>query len=279
MMPQGGGGMLNIAHRGARSLAPENTMAAARKALALGADMWEMDMAVTQDGALIVFHDDSLLRTTDAKARFPRRSPWTFTDFSLEEIRSLDSGSWFVETDPHGEIAAGHVSAAEQKSLRGEKVPTLEEALLFTQESDWRINVELKRLPPPLENFPVVERVLDLIRRLKIDKRRVVFSSFNHAWVREVRARDADFEAEALVGFNNVLPMLVEPLEFKAYNMRSTLTNEAEVLSLTRRGIAVKLYVVNEEGDMRRFIAAGAAGLFTDFPQRLAPLKKSLALT
>ncbi|HFD40915.1 MAG TPA: glycerophosphodiester phosphodiesterase, partial [Anaerolineae bacterium] len=92
--------VVNIAHRGARSLAPENTLVAARKALAVGADLWETDVAVTADGELILFHDDSLVRTTDAERRFPDRAPWTFTTFSLAEIRSLDAGSWFVETDP-----------------------------------------------------------------------------------------------------------------------------------------------------------------------------------
>ena len=53
--------MLVIAHGGARSLAPENTLAAARKALEVGADMWELDVAVTADGELILCHDDSLV--------------------------------------------------------------------------------------------------------------------------------------------------------------------------------------------------------------------------
>ena len=59
--------ILAIAHAGARSLAPENTLAAARKALEVGADMWELDVAVTADGHLFLFHDDSLARTTNAR--------------------------------------------------------------------------------------------------------------------------------------------------------------------------------------------------------------------
>ncbi|WP_353763502.1 glycerophosphodiester phosphodiesterase family protein, partial [Oceanithermus sp.] len=54
---------LVIAHRGARSLAPENTLAAAQKGLEVGADLWETDVGVTADGVLILFHDDSLKRT------------------------------------------------------------------------------------------------------------------------------------------------------------------------------------------------------------------------
>ena len=60
-----------IAHRGARSLAPENTLAAARKALEVGADLWETDVSVTNDGELILFHDESLIRTTNVKKTVP----------------------------------------------------------------------------------------------------------------------------------------------------------------------------------------------------------------
>jgi len=113
--------VLNIAHAGARSLAPENTIAAASKALEVGADMWELDVAVTRDGELILFHDDSLARTTDAVNRFPDRAPWTFTTFSLAEVRSLNAGSWFAETDPFGEIAREVLPKQEDTSRTREK--------------------------------------------------------------------------------------------------------------------------------------------------------------
>jgi len=57
---------LIIAHRGASSLAPENTLASAQKALQIGADLWELDVAVTADGELVLMHDDTLERTSNA---------------------------------------------------------------------------------------------------------------------------------------------------------------------------------------------------------------------
>jgi glycerophosphoryl diester phosphodiesterase len=100
-------GVLCIAHRGAASLAPENTLAAAHKALALGAGMWELDVSVTADGELVVLHGDSLARTTNVQAFFPQRSPWQISTFTLAEVRKLDAGSWFVDIDPFGTIAGG----------------------------------------------------------------------------------------------------------------------------------------------------------------------------
>ena len=87
--------VLNIAHRGARSLAPENTLAAARMARHAGADMWELDVAVSADGALFVMHDDSLQRTTNAAQRFPDRAPWTFSGFTLAELEAEGLGPFF----------------------------------------------------------------------------------------------------------------------------------------------------------------------------------------
>ena len=117
----------------ARSLAPENTLAAARKALEIGADLWELDVAMTADGELFVVHDDTLERTSNVREVFPDRKPFSNYLFTLEEVKRLDFGSWFVSTDPFKQIAAGNVSAAEQESYRGEKAPTLREALAFTR--------------------------------------------------------------------------------------------------------------------------------------------------
>ena len=66
---------LIAAHRGARSLAPENTLAAARVALAAGAGMMEIDLRMSLDGELVLIHDSSLVRTSDAPVKFPVPHP------------------------------------------------------------------------------------------------------------------------------------------------------------------------------------------------------------
>jgi len=262
----------NIAHAGGRALAPENTLAAARKSLEVGADLWELDVAVTADGELILFHDDSLARTTNVETLFPDRAPWTFTTLSLAEIRSLDAGSWFAAADPLGQIAAGTVSAAELQTYAGEKIPTLAEALIFTQENDYRVNIEMKRLPPPLQDFPVPQRVVSLIERLKIDPHRLIISSANQTWLRTVRQLNPALELQAVLGIPETAPLEWGNFEFTAYNVRHTMISDNEIMALRRRGIAINLWTVNDPDDMERFIAAGVAGLITDFPQRLKKL-------
>jgi len=93
-----------IAHRGASAYAPEHTLAAYRLALEQGADYVEQDLAVTRDGTLICLHDDTLERTSNVAEIFPGRfakdpgragTRWIANDFTLDEIRRLDTGRWF----------------------------------------------------------------------------------------------------------------------------------------------------------------------------------------
>jgi glycerophosphoryl diester phosphodiesterase len=146
-------------------LAPENTLAAARKAFTLGADLWECDVRFTKDGVPILMHDATLRRTTDCYRKFPTRAPWWVHLFSLAEVERLDAGSWFNQDDPFGQIRAGAIPHAEQQSYIAEPVPTLEEALRFTAERSWRMNIEIKgtaQLGPETLARRVVELVQDL---------------------------------------------------------------------------------------------------------------------
>ena len=262
-----------IAHRGARSLAPENTMAAARAARETGADLWETDVTVTGDGKLILMHDDTLERTTDARSRFPDREPWSCVAFTLDEIRSLDAGSWFVETDPLGRIAAGVVDPSKLSAFRGERVPTVREALRFTGDTSFPVNLELKHLPPACEGFPLVERVLAMIDELGVDHGLVLISSFHHDWLREIRQETPSIAVQALIGEYQYKQIDWDgPLEFETYNIENTLINEKQIRALTKRGISLNIFTVNDGDEMFRFAGSGASGLFTDFPQRAVRL-------
>lgn len=94
-----------IAHRGASAYAPENTLPAFRLAMDMGADFIEYDVQVTKDNQLVILHDQTLERTTNAEELFPARGRiaaadksgqkrWYVYDFTLAEIKKLDAGSW-----------------------------------------------------------------------------------------------------------------------------------------------------------------------------------------
>ena len=95
-----------VAHRGASGYAPEHTLAAYRLAMEQKADFVEQDLAITSDGVLMCLHDDTLERTTNVGEVYPHRftkdsvfggsgKHWIANDFTLDEIRRLDSGRWF----------------------------------------------------------------------------------------------------------------------------------------------------------------------------------------
>src|SRR5512139_2083319 len=97
----------DIAHRGGAAYAPENTMAAFMNAFLLKADFFELDVAMTKDGVLVVIHDDTVNRTTNWNALYsnPQNLPIYVKDLTYEQISTLDAGSWF----PGGEFVGEHV--------------------------------------------------------------------------------------------------------------------------------------------------------------------------
>lgn len=258
-----------IAHRGARSLAPENTLAAARRAHSVGADLWETDVAVTADHRLVLMHDDAMTRTTDVADRFPDRVPAPFSTYTLREIRTLDAGSWFERDDPFGQVAAGAVSAGDLACYRGARVPTLREALELTLELEWKLNLELKSQPAPNDGFELVDHVLELVDEVMIGPDHLLFSSSRHDWLRSLKQLRPDFEVQVVLGLFPADPMDFSDPSFNTYNprlSRLSLDQLAEQLSLGRR---LNPFTVNEDEMMSRLIDLGVDGLITDFPQRV----------
>jgi len=237
-----------IAHRGARSLAPENTLAAARKAHRLGVDLWEADVAVTADDQLILMHDDAMTRTTNVAKLFPERVPAAFSTYSLAEIRSLDAGSWFERDDSFGQVAAGAVDRQELAGYVGEKVPTLREAFELTLELDW---------------------FLKLADEVKIGPDHLLFSSARFEWLKTLRQRRPDFKVQAVVGLFPDDPMDFTDPFFDTFNPRHTRLSLDQMKQQIDLGLKLNPFTVNDDEMIADFLEIGVAGLITDFPQRV----------
>ena len=127
-----------VAHRGASAYAPENTLAAFRKAIELGADVLELDVHQSIDNQLVVIHDGTVDRTTSGKG--------TVKDCTVAALKQLDAGSWF------------------SPQFSGERIPTLEEVFGSTPDS---INL-LIELKAGSDEYPGIEgRLVDMIHRWK----------------------------------------------------------------------------------------------------------------
>ncbi len=113
------------AHRGAIATHPENTLAAFREAVRLGAHQIEFDIRNTADGKLVVMHDSLLTRTTNVKDVFPDQQNDLISSFTLAKLKQLDAGSW------------------KGSQFLGEQIPTLAETLAIMPQNVW-LNVHLK---------------------------------------------------------------------------------------------------------------------------------------
>jgi glycerophosphoryl diester phosphodiesterase len=261
--------VLNIGHRGASRLAPENTLAGARKALQVGADMWELDLAVTADGVVVLAHDDSLLRTSNGREVFPGRDPWLLKDFTLAELRQLDFGSWFNAATP-ASPDPGNLAAIDDYAA--EPIPTLQEALIFTRDNGWRVDVELKDLKGAPGETHVVEDTVALIKQLGMGES-VLLTSFRHDFLERARRLDPDLALGVLVFSPDPDPAaLVQRLQAQAYLPPASATPPAAVSRLHAMGTAVYPWTVNAEGAMRDYLRAGVSGILTDVPHLLKPI-------
>lgn len=286
---------LVIAHRGASARAPENTLDAARLGWEAGADAWELDVHLTRDGVPVVLHDESLVRTTDVARRFatdPRASNgFLVSDFDLDEVQSLDAGSWFVATAGGARTAAafGTLDALDDpqrtRFASGKvRVPTLEEALRLTVELDWCVNVELKSFPN--SSAAMLGAVLEVVDRVGAAAR-VLFSSFDHADVAAAAQKRPDIASGVLAAHPVHLPHEyvrnfvgadcyhpssdVLGAESDAYRRAPSAQTLrlSDLQALSDAGIPVLVFTVNPtgRGSLAAHLAdAGVAGLFTDDP-------------
>lgn len=211
-------------------------MAAFLHAVRLGVPMVELDVQLTRDGEVVVLHDDTLDRTTDGSGRVADRT-WA-------EIAGLDAGSWFAP------------------EFAGERVPRLAEVLAAV---DLRINVELK--PGPDDGLEA--RALAVVEDAGA-LHRVVLSSFDPQRLHRLRriAPRADLAVLwAGVRFESALT-LARRVAATALHIRNGGDLARRVAAGHAEGLAVRVWTVNCQEEFSRAVAAGADGVFSDFPER-----------
>ncbi len=229
-----------IAHRGANRRAPENTLAAFRRAFELGADAIELDVMLSRDRVPVVIHDARVERTTDGTG-FVRDLTW-------DELQRLDAGNWFGST------------------FRGTRVPNLEAVLEEVRGRGW-INIELKNYDARGDGLEGV--VTALVRRMRLE-RDVLLSSFNPLSLREA-ARLAPELPRALLTMR-ALPVYLRQGWFAfmarphAYNLELDQADAKSVRAAHTRGARACVWTVNDPGVARRLQDAGVDGIITDEP-------------
>lgn len=260
------------AHRGARSIAPENTLLALELARDCGAALWETDVQMTADEQLVLFHDRTLGRTTDSArcAAFAGRRNAPLSDFRLDELHQLDAGSWFLDADPFGTVASGEVDRNHAVRVAGQKIPTLRAALEDCRAHNFPVNLELKgQLPPPRARRRIEVLLTELVRAQCEDL--VLLSSFVHDDLRLVRQLHPTLATAALVERQHPGDLLdyLAQLQVAAYHPAQEITDAALIARLRDAGFRVNTWTVNEPQRMAYFRDAGATFICTDWPQRM----------
>lgn len=267
-----------IAHRGASGHAPESTLAAYEQAFEWGVDYLELDVQITSDGQLVVFHDDVIDRTSDGEGNIH--------DHTLEELKALDVGSWFNEAYPDSANPA----------FEGAELLTLDELFEhFGHDARYYIETKSPQLNPGLEEA-LVEA---LEAHDMVDTGRVLVQSFEQESLLKVHELNENVPLIQLVWYHpdeedntqlkewtDVTPapddMTDEDFQAIAEYAVGIGTNylyeqqvvidEAFIHQAHENGLSVHVYTVNNTEEMERLMEWGVDGLFTDYPDRLLEL-------
>ncbi|RDB42318.1 glycerophosphodiester phosphodiesterase [Halomonas sp. DQ26W] len=253
----------NIAHRGSSMAAPENTLAAIEQALMDRADYVEIDVKITADGEVVLYHDRSLQRLTG--------DPRNVRDLTLEELQAFDVGSWFGD------------------AFIGERIPSLDEAL---QAVRGRSALMIDMKPDPGGELALVEAVLESIRR-EAAAREQCFDMLSPApsttrcgdpgvmgetrvaamsprVVQMVKEREPELRVTLLAQL--VMPGTLERRGFDALGLRHNRITDNEIRLARELGYEVHAWTVNDRGRMSQLIDLGVDAIITDYPDRLTEL-------
>ena len=231
-----------IAHRGASGYAPENTLAAFERAVALGAQFIETDLHLTRDARFVAIHDKTLERTTNGQGAVRERS--------LSELRELDAGMWF------------------DRQFMGQQIPTLEEVLEFARENDVVFYLEIK-----YDAAWGMHHALQAALAGAGNAARTIVISFDPATLDAVRRLDASIMTGLLVeGTNRDFVKAALDVGARQLCPRADLITRELVDQAHRSDLHVVTWTVNETARMGSVIHAGVDGIMTDLPDRLRAL-------
>jgi len=229
-------GSLIGAHRGARSIAPENTLSSMKASLG-SCDFIEIDVQLSSNEVAVIMHDDTLNRTSSGNGRV--------CDFTLDELQKFDYGSWF--------------------DGNYEPLLTLGIALEFIKQNNIFLNIEIKDIHDNFSDEKVVSIVLKEVQRYGVQDL-VIISSFRASYLSTCRDIMPNIPTALLVEDKHpsrVLEYLKE-LKVDAYNISDDLVDKELVAMLKKAGYFVNVYTVNSQKRKKELFAMGIAGVFTD---------------
>lgn len=252
--------VLVIAHRGGCGLAPENTIPAIRNAVEMGVDVIEMDVQLTKDGALVVIHDSTVNRVTNAAG--------TVRSYTLAELKRLDAGYNWTSDGENTHPYRG----------QGITIPTLSE--VFDTFPDVRKSIEIKQ-PDTAAAIALCELIAECDQTDRVLVASVYGEAMDHFRRICPDVATSASKSEATLFF--VLSMFRMGLVYSPSAVALQVPEYSDEMHIVTRGfidaahdrnMEVHVWTVNKIADMRRMIDAGVDGIITDYPDRLLGLDK-----
>ncbi|PJZ80171.1 glycerophosphodiester phosphodiesterase [Leptospira meyeri] len=241
-----GNGPANIGHRGARGLAPENTLVS----FLVGSEstsFFELDTMLCASGDLVVIHDFTVDRTTDGEGKV--------SEYKYRDLAELDAGSFFDE------------------AFEGEQIPTLSQIIQTLPETTV-FDIEMKSEGNPEERKALALALVKLIRKWKLTNR-IWVSSFDWDLVDLIRKEEPEVLRGLLVEKGDSLNKNYMEYEPDLILPHLSACSKEFVESLKEKSLLVIPYTTNTEEEWNQLLAAGVAGLITDFPDQLATYLES----
>ncbi|NHA36127.1 glycerophosphoryl diester phosphodiesterase [Staphylococcus schleiferi] len=247
--------MTNIfAHRGLSSKAPENTFAAFDLACKVEGVKWlELDVAITKDEVLIIFHDDDLDRTTNTYGEV--------SETRYEAIQNASAGAWF-----HPEFA-------------NERILTFEQLIAFANRYKINLNIELKGVTGPNGTY-LSERMLQLMKTQieKLDDAlEVLISSFNFSLLKLAEQYIPQYKRAVLFekcAFYNDWRTLVDYCGSSIVHLEDINLTRELVSEIKNSGYTLNVWTVNDKDRANTLINWGVDGIFTDYADDLIHLQQ-----
>jgi glycerophosphoryl diester phosphodiesterase len=219
--------MLRVGHRGARAYEPENTLLSFNRALEIGVDAIEFDVRKTKDNQLVVIHDADVKRTTNGKG--------LVADLTLKEIKEFNTE-------------------------KGEKIPTLEEALDCI-DNRAKILIELKE--PNLE-----EKVLSTVLSKKLEKN-VIIASFLEDALQKTRQLNPQIETGLIYAKHAHPEKTAKELNANYLVSLYRFTHTGNIQKAHKYGLKVIVWTINTKEEAEEYKKKGVDGIATDKPDIL----------
>ena len=249
--------LLNVAHRGASGHAPEHTIPSYRLGEEMKGDYIEVDLQMTKDGKLIAMHDETVDRTTNGTG--------LVKDYTLEQIKALDAGSWFNEKYPEKADPA----------YEGIQVPTLEEIIqTFGTGARYYIETKSPDVYPGMEEELL--RILNKYNLTGVNERssKVLIQSFSKESLLKMHNLNPNLPLIQLISYKEPASISEDELqELSEYavgvGMSASKIDKTYVQNVRNAGLLIHPYTVNDKKEMKRLLDWGVTGMFTNYPDRL----------